>query len=124
MLSTYVFSSPEGKLFHNFERYWRPDGRRGPIYRPAGCWLEDPGHGPAIRSPGPGAHACSDRAADWKYFSEHDRHQTGTDDAPTSELVERNVAKDCGGRSRARTCDPGLVRAVLFPLSYPPVPEN
>ena len=24
MLSTYVFSSPEGKLFHNFERYWRP----------------------------------------------------------------------------------------------------
>src|SRR5215813_352124 len=27
-----------------------------------------------------------------------------------------------GGRSRARTCDPGLVRAVLFQLSYPPVP--
>src|SRR5215467_752868 len=29
-----------------------------------------------------------------------------------------------GGRSRARTCDPGLVRAVLFHLSYPPVPEK
>src|SRR5215470_9449245 len=26
-----------------------------------------------------------------------------------------------GGRSRARTCDPGLVRAVLSQLSYPPV---
>src|SRR5262249_28345056 len=26
-----------------------------------------------------------------------------------------------GGRSRARTCDPGLVRAVLSQLSYPPM---
>src|SRR6266567_6419070 len=33
-----------------------------------------------------------------------------------SEVANRN-----GGRSRARTCDPGLVRAVLFQLSYPPV---
>src|SRR6266702_4830371 len=34
-----------------------------------------------------------------------------------SEVANRN-----GGRSRARTCDPGLVRAVLFQLSYPPRP--
>jgi hypothetical protein len=48
--------------------------------------------------------------------------KTGTDDAATNGLVERNLAKNGGGRSRARTCDPGLVRAVLFQLSYPPVP--
>ncbi len=38
-----------------------------------------------------------------------------------------NPGKHCffgGGRSRARTCDPGLVRAVLSQLSYPPVSEN
>src|SRR5713101_1234251 len=37
----------------------------------------------------------------------------------------RNPGHPCylgGGRSRARTCDPGLVRAVLFQLSYPPRP--
>src|SRR5947209_17157464 len=49
-----------------------------------------------------------------------DRHYLGTvrEGRPSgdSEVANRN-----GGRSRARTCDPGLVRAVLFRLSYPPV---
>ena len=35
---------------------------------------------------------------------------------PVAQLTEK-----VGGRSRARTCDPGLVRAVLSQLSYPPV---
>jgi len=83
ILSTYVFSSPEGKFFHNFERYWRPALRTakipdfrfhdlshtfasrlamagvGPIHRSAGGWLEDPGHGPALRSCSPCSGACS-----------------------------------------------------------------
>ena len=36
-------------------------------------------------------------------------------------MLGPNFVKKLGGRSRARTCDPGLVRAVLFQLSYPPV---
>src|SRR5215471_21168463 len=42
----------------------------------------------------------------------------------TDVMLIANAVFWCGGRSRARTCDPGLVRAVLFHLSYPPVPEK
>jgi len=38
--------------------------------------------------------------------------KTGTDDMAANEFSESKPAKDDGGRSRARTCDPGLVRAA------------
>src|SRR5215470_15327783 len=146
ILSTYVFSSPEGKFFHNFERYWRPALRAAKIpnfrfhdlrhtfasrlamagvdlytVQRAGGWKTqimvqryahlDPGH----------MRAAVERLAGGTSLSATGT-KTGTDDTAASGLVLTNPAKDDGGRSRARTCDPGLVRAVLFHLSYPPVP--
>ncbi len=49
-------------------------------------------------------------------------YQTPDRDSEPVDVLKCKYLNLIGGRSRARTCDPGLVRAVLFQLSYPPVP--
>ncbi len=38
----------------------------------------------------------------------------------SNQLNYRSVLRSFGGRNRARTCDPRLVRPMLSQLSYPP----